>query len=126
MIKKSDEIRFTLVSRKKLEELKPDDKVSFILNEVKKGKILVLEEGLTPSEQTHLIERTMKAIDQETFIGIEMDGYPQDKTSILERILGRIRKPRMNIIGPAELLRTIKKDNEMIETIITPNNRGEG
>ncbi|MEM0493626.1 MAG: DUF2073 domain-containing protein [Candidatus Thermoplasmatota archaeon] len=123
MIKKTEGIKFTLVSRKKLEDLKSEDKISFILNEVKKGKILVLEEGLTPSEQASLIERTMKAIDQDTFIGIEMNGYPQDKTTIIERILGIIRKPRINIIGPAELLKTIKKDNETIETVIIPTRR---
>ena len=38
MAKKTNEISFTLISRKKLEDLPSTDKLTFILNEVKKGK----------------------------------------------------------------------------------------
>ena len=124
MAKKTNEISFTLISRKKLEDLPSTDKLTFILNEVKKGKILVLEQGLTATEQTSLIEKTMKAIDQDTFIGIEMDGYREEKTSFLHRVFGITRKPRMTVIGPAQLLKTVRKDNDTIETIIIPG-RGE-
>ena len=69
MKKKEDGISFNLVSRQKLGELSTDEKLKFILKEVKKGKILVLEYGLTPMEQTNLIENTMREIEQDTFIG---------------------------------------------------------
>ena len=48
MTKKDNGISFNLVSRRKLNELTSDEKLKFILKEVKKGKILVLEYGLTP------------------------------------------------------------------------------
>lgn len=118
MIKKEKEISVNLVSRQKLEELSPTEKLDFILKEVQKGNILVLEHGLTPMEQTILIEHTMKEIDQDTFIGIEMEGYGEDKPTLLQKILGMIRKPRMTVIGPADLLKTICKDNDMIQTKI--------
>ena len=120
MTKKEDEISFNLVSRDKLEDLSSTEKLKFILKEVKKGRILVLEQGLTPMEQTSLIENTMQEIDQDTFIGIEMGGYGGDKTSFLQRVFGLIKKPRMTVIGPAHLLKMVHKDNDTIETKIIP------
>ena len=120
MTKKDNGISFNLVSRHKLEELSSDEKLKFILKEVKKGKILVLEHGLTPMEQTILIENTMKEIEQDTFIGVEMEGYGQDNPSFIQRLLGISRKPRMTLIGPADLLKMVKKDSDMIQIQIVP------
>jgi hypothetical protein len=119
MTKKEDDgISVYLVSRQKLAELSPDEKLKFILKEVKKGKILVLEHGLTAIEQASLIESTMREIEQDTFIGVEMEGYGQDKSTFIQKIFGIIKKPRMTLIGPADLLKTVKKDNHMIQTKI--------
>lgn len=120
MTKKDEGISFNLVSRQKLVELTSDEKLRFILKEVKKGKILVLEQGLTPMEQTNLIENTMREIEQDTFIGVEMEGYGQDSPSFLQKLLGMSKRPRMTLIGPADLLKMIKKDNDMIQTKIIP------
>jgi hypothetical protein len=120
MAKKDDGITFNLVSRHKLDELSSDQKLKFILSEVKKGKILVLEHGLTPLEKTNLIENTMKEIEHDTFIGVELEGYGQDSPSFIQRLLGKSKRPRITLIGPADLLKTIKKDNNMIQTKIIP------
>jgi hypothetical protein len=118
MIKKDDGIAVNLVSRQKLEQLSSPERLRFILDEVRNGKILVLEQGLTSIEQATLIEQTMKEIEQDTFIGIEMNGYGEDKPSFIQRILGVMKKPRMTVIGPADLLKTISKDNQIIQTMI--------
>jgi hypothetical protein len=60
----------------------------------------------------------MKEIEQDTFIGIEMDGYGEDKPSFIQKILGVMKKPRMTVIGPADLLKTISKDSHIIQTMI--------
>ena len=120
MAKKDKEISFNLVSRHKLDELNSSEKLQFIIKEVKKGKILVLEYGLTPFEQTNLIEHTMKEIEQDTFIGVEMEGLGQDRPSFIQKLLGYSKKPRVTLIGPANLLKTIRKDNDMIQTKIIP------
>jgi len=118
--KKNPGISFNLVSRQKLGSLTSDEKLRFILKEVKKGKILVLENGLTPMEQTSLIENTMKEIEHDTFIGVEMEGYGEESPSFFQKLLGMSRRPRMTLIGPADLLKMIKKDNDMIQTKIIP------
>ncbi len=125
MTKKDNGISFNLVSRQKLESLTSAEKLNFILKEVKKGKILVLEEGLTPIEQTSLIECTMREIEQDTFIGVEMEGYGEDAPTFLQKLLGLGRRPRMTLIGPADLLKTVRKDSNMIQTKIIPG-RGAG
>ena len=118
MTKKDNGISFNLVSRQKLNSLSSNEKLKFILKEVKKGKILVLEHGLTPMEQTSLIEDTMREIEQDTFIGVEMEGYGQDSPTFLQKLLGVGKKPRMTLIGPANLLHTVRKDSNMIQTKI--------
>jgi hypothetical protein len=118
MIKKDDGIAVNLVSRQKLEQLSSPERLRFILDEVRNGKILVLEQGLTSIEQATLIEQTMKEIEQDTFIGIEMNGYGEDKPSFIQKILGVMKKPRMTVIGPADLLKTISKDSHIIQTMI--------
>jgi hypothetical protein len=114
------EISFNLVSRQKLNGLSTEEKLKFIVKEVKKGKILVLEQGLTSLEKTSLIETTMKEIQQDTFIGVEMEGYSEDNPTFIQRLFGVSRRPRVTLIGPAHLLKTIKKDNNMIQTKIIP------
>jgi hypothetical protein len=120
MIKKDKGISFNLISRQKLNNLTPSEKLAYILKEVKKGCILVLENGLTPTEKTALIESTMKEIDHDTFIGIEMEGYAEDKLNFFQRVFGINKKPRMTVIGPAHLLKMVHKDNDRIETTIIP------
>jgi hypothetical protein len=120
MTKKDEGIAFNLISRQKLGGLSPDEKLKFILKEVKNGKILVLEQGLTPVEQANLIEHTMKEIEQDTFIGVEMEGYSQDRPTFLQKLFGLTNRPRLTLIGPANLLKMIKKDNDMIQTKIIP------
>jgi uncharacterized protein len=120
MTKKDKGIAVNLVSRQKLEQFSSQQKLQFILDEVQNGKVLVLEHGLTPMEQTELIKRTMEEIKEDTFIGIEMEGYGEDKPSFVQKILGIVRKPRMTVIGPADLLQTVSKDSNMIETKIIP------
>lgn len=123
MTKKDNGISVNLISRQKLEELSSNEKLDFILKEVQKGKVLVLEQGLTSMEQTNLIEHTMREIEQDTFIGIEMEGYNEDRPTFLQKFLGKMKKPRMTVIGPADLLKTIRKDNNMIQTKIIPGKR---
>ena len=118
MTKKDKSISFNLVSRNKLQEFNSEEKLRFILKEVKKGKILVLEHGLTPIEQADLIERTMKEIEHDTFIGVEMEGYGEDSPSFIQKLFGLVKRPRITLIGPADLLQTVKKDSNMIQTKI--------
>lgn len=114
-------ISINLISIERLAQMGSRDKIRFILNEVRRGKVLVLERGLTANEEAELIKTTMANIDHRTFIGIEMQSYSREdvtKGSWLSKLLGRKQPPRMSVIGPADLLKTVHKDGNMIQAMI--------
>jgi len=114
-------VRINLISIEMLAELSGNQKIRFILNEVKRGNVLVLEQGLTAEEEAELIKTTMSSIDQDTFIGIEMQSYSREdirKGSWLDKLLRRKQPPRMSVIGPAALLKTVHKDGNVIQTMV--------
>lgn len=114
-------ININLISIERLNQMGSWEKIKFILNEVKRGNVLVLERGLTAREEADLIKTTMSNIDHDTFIGIEMQSYSKEdvkRGSWLSKLLGRKQPPRMSVIGPADLLKTIHKDGNMIQAMI--------
>jgi hypothetical protein len=112
-----------LVSEHRLSQMSPVENVSFIIDEVKSGKILVLEKGLSPEEEASLIEMTMTLIEPDGFSGIEMESYPSEvDTSFIGKILKKnALKTRLTVIGPADQLKTLKKDRNMISALISTN-----
>ena len=116
-------IPINLISRESIEALGSEERVDFVLGEVKEGKVLILEMGLSAMEEADLIKQTMMEIDHETFIGIEIQScsatFPQEREGTwLERLLNRRKPPRMAVIGPASLIRTIHKDGNVIQTML--------
>lgn len=120
-------VRIHLVSGKQTDDMTTQEKIRYILDEVREGKILVLEEGLGPREETQLIEHTMVEIDPDTFIGIEMESYPaEDDRSLLERLLQRETPTSMTVVGPADKLETVHKDGSTIQAMVVPGKASGG
>jgi len=117
----TDGVSIDLISREKLAMMGEEEKVAFILSEVMDGKVLVLEEGLSPVEEADLMRKTMASIDHDTFIGIEIQGYYNVndlKRSAFKRFFARRTPPRMTVIGPAAHLKMIYKDGSVIQALI--------
>ena len=115
-------IQLDLISEDKLDGMTSMEKVRLILDEVRTGKILVLEKGLTPSEQTKLIELTMTEFAPDDFSGIEIESYPvKQNDNFFSKLLGKTTlKTRLTVIGPAAPLKTIKKDRDLISALVSP------
>ena len=115
-------IQLDLISEDKLDGMTSMEKVRLILDEVRNGKILVLEKGLTPNEQTKLIELTMNEIAQDDFSGIEIESYPvKHNENFFNKLLGKPSvKTRLTVIGPAAQLKTIRKDRDLISALVSP------
>lgn len=117
-------VQIDLISADRLERMTPMEKIRLILDDVMEGNIVVLEKGLTPDEQSKLIEFTMREITPDGFSGIEMETYsPKDAGSsggLLGRLLGK-KSPgtRMTVIGPANQMKTIKKDKDLISAWVS-------
>lgn len=114
------EVHMDLISEEKLENMTSMEKIRLILDKVKKGKIVVLESGLTPDEEVRLIEMTMTEIRVDEFTGIEIESYPSKREgSFLDKIFGKALKGRMTVIGPANQIHTIEKDKYQISTKVS-------
>ncbi len=114
------EVQMDLISGEKLERMTSMEKIRLVLDKVKKGRIVVLESGLTPDEEVRLIEMTMTEIRVDEFSGIEIESYPTKRDgSFFNKLLGRNLKGRMTVIGPANQLRTVKKDQYQISTKVS-------
>lgn len=104
------EIEF--ISSNMLKEKRGYEKISFILYKIKEGKILILEEPLTPIEQSKLIEETMIGVDDK-FKGIEVATLGEENKSFTSKIaaLLGIRKG-ITVIGPSTVIKRLKQEKE--------------
>ncbi len=117
-------VQIDLISEDRLSRMTSMEKIRLILDGVKEGNIVVLERGLAPEEATKLIELTMMEIRPDGFTGIEMETYPEQESesglsSLFSRILGRRNRGRLTVIGPANQLRTIRKEKDLISAWIS-------
>jgi hypothetical protein len=113
------DIQLDLVSDSKLSKMGSTEKVRYILDEVRKGKIMVLEKGLDPLEEAKLIEMTMAEIHDD-FYGLEIESYPRDEnTSLFGKLFKKDSRQKLTVIGPANQLKTLRKDNSLISTLVS-------
>lgn len=95
-----------------------------LLNIAKQNKIVLLQGRLKKDEEVELIKATMEEINKE-FKGIEMavinpkqedaGGLDKIKNDFMELLLGD--RSGMTIIGPANVVKSIKKDPNKIELL---------
>ncbi len=99
-------------------------KIRKLLNIAKENKIILLQGRLTKEEETELIKATMEEINKD-FKGIELAVLEptQEKTNALTTfrdglanvLLGN--RQGLKIIGPANIVKEIKKDPKKIELL---------
>lgn len=117
-------VQIDLISEERLSRLTSMEKIRLILDGVKEGNIVVLEKGLAPEETTKLIELTMREITPDGFTGIEMETYPVEEkeggiVSLVSRLLRKKNRSRLTVIGPANQLKTIRKEKDLISAWIS-------
>jgi hypothetical protein len=115
-------VRIDMISGERMDGLTSMEKIRLILDGVHEGNIVILEEGLSPDEESKLIEVTMTEINPEEFTGIEIETYPGSTSSnggLLDRLMGRTHETKLTVIGPANRLETLHKDESLISTLVT-------
>jgi len=116
-VRNMEGVQLNMVSRERLNKMASMEKLRMIIDEVKSGRIVVLESGLTPEEEAKLIEMTMVEIDHDKFVGIEVETYRQKTGSFLGKIFGK-PKGRLTVIGPANRLETLHRQNDFITAMV--------
>ncbi|MFC7018433.1 MULTISPECIES: DUF2073 domain-containing protein [Haloarcula] len=118
----SDGVQIDLISGERMDGLTSMEKIRTILDGVRDGNIVILEEGLSPDEESRLIEVTMTEISPDEFNGIEIETYPKSETkdaSILDRIMGKESAKKLTVIGPANQIETLHKDETLISALVS-------
>ncbi|PSQ00696.1 DUF2073 domain-containing protein [Halobacteriales archaeon QS_4_70_19] len=118
-----DGVQIDLISAERMEGLRTMEKIRMILDGVRDGNIVILERGLDPDEESKLIEVTMGEIqpDGDGFTGIEIETYPggtRNESGLLGRVLGKGEESKLTVIGPANRIETLHKDENFIRTLI--------
>ncbi|MCD1294438.1 DUF2073 domain-containing protein [Methanocella sp. CWC-04] len=115
----SDEVQINIISANRMQSMNTMEKIRLILDDVMNGHIVILEKGLDPMEEAKLIEFTMIQIRNDVFSGIEIQSYPRDqKKSAIGKLFGKDPDSRMTVIGPANRLKSIKKEKDIISALI--------
>ncbi|MCU4754294.1 DUF2073 domain-containing protein [Halobacteria archaeon AArc-curdl1] len=118
-----DGVQIDLISGERMDGMASMEKIRMILDGVHDGNIVILEEGLTPDEESKLIEVTMAEINPDEFNGIEIETYPKSSTrdsSLLGRIMGNDETPKkLTVIGPANQIETLHKDENLISALVS-------
>ncbi len=116
-------VQIDLISAERLDRMTSMEKIRLILDDVMEGNIVVLEKGLSPEEQSKLIEMTMMEISPDGFSGIEMETYSakdSQSTGFFGKLFGKKgAAARMTVIGPANQMKTIKKDKDLISAWVS-------
>lgn len=123
---KKDGIRVDLLRESQLKDMGRTEKIRYIIDRVREGRVVILEHGLNPDEHALLIEKTMTEIDHDEFTGVDVESYPDtersrsDDRSILDKIFNRNNKSKsdLTVIGPASRMKTLHKDSNQISTLL--------
>ncbi|WP_416838176.1 DUF2073 domain-containing protein [Haloferax sp. DFSO52] len=118
----ADGVQIDLFSGSRMANLTSMEKIRLILDGVRDGNIVILEEGLSPDEESKLIEVTMAEIAPDEFNGIEIETYPRSQTadqSFLDRLMGRQSTQKLTVIGPANQIQTLHKDENLISALVS-------
>jgi|SRR3989344_1037462 len=111
--------------------LDSERKIQKLIRIVKQNKLVLMEGTLTSQEEADLIEETMETIDSK-FKGVEITSFnPMEKNNkqiqdklkqmFMKMIWGRRRG--LTIIGPANIVREIRKDPNRIQLFLSSRGR---
>jgi|SRR3989344_3876908 len=115
-------VTFQFIPYQDMETLSSAKRINKLLNIVKDEKIVIMEGRLKKEEEADLIEITMEEITPK-FKGIELSVIYPDKSKLnaMQKVKGSLaeillgERQGMTIIGPASLVKKIKKDPNKIE-----------
>ena len=110
-------LKMDFISMSSLEGTTIDEKIEGILDTVKDGHLVVIDEALSSEDEARLVTATMEGI-REDFAGIEFCSLPKKETGIFTSITRLIEvltrqkfaKPGLTLIGPSTVISEIKRD----------------
>ncbi|MCP3684878.1 MAG: DUF2073 domain-containing protein [bacterium] len=124
-------LTFQFVPYVEIEGLSEDDKLRKLIDIVKAESIVLLEGKLNRKEEAELIKKTMEEIDDK-FRGVEISVISSEKK--ISGFMGKVKggladmllgeRQGLTIIGPATIIKEIKKDPHKIQLLIEESRKG--
>lgn len=108
-------LKMDFLSSDALKDKSSIEKIFMIVERVKNGEVLVMEGGLEPEEEAELIETTMREIDVESFVGIDIYTLEKDETSFFG--LSKKKTVGITIIGPANIMKQVKRKSNFLSMV---------
>ena len=106
--------------------LTPERRIRRLITVVMENKIILMQGRLAPEEESTLIERTMEHIKRSNFKGIEICTiYPEAYPTLIDKLKSKLanfllgNREGLTIIGPAAVVKEIKKDPDKIQLFTT-------
>ena len=127
MAKKIKGLTIEFIPYSEIRDLNSGERVKKLLSIVLTNRIIVLQGRLKPEEEVRLIEDTMAMIDHvKHFKGIELAviGADNGNNQVMRKFTSGIAKmlvgdtAAMTIIGPASIVKDIKKNPRKIELML--------
>ena len=123
-------VTIQFVTYNEIEDLSSLGRIKKILNLAKENKIVLLQGKLTKQEEAELIKTTMEEINPE-FKGIELlvvddkQSHKNAMTSFKQKLVNLLAGERMGftIVGPANIVKEIKKDPNKIQVMLEEGKR---
>ena len=125
-MKSNKNLTLSFVTYSEIAKLDAVGRVKKILDIVLKNKIVILQGKLNPSEEASLIQSTMALVGRiKGFKGVEIETistnqnqtfFDKFKLGIARALVGQ--RDALTIIGPATLVKEIKKDPSKIELLL--------
>ena len=119
-------LTLSFVSYSEIAKLKSVERVKKILDTILKGRIVILQGRLDSTEEASLIQSTMALVGRvKGFKGVELAVITQNQNSsmfdkvkigIARALVGQ--RDALTIIGPASIVKEIKRDPSKIELML--------
>lgn len=122
----ANKLTLSFIPYSDIQRLKSQDRIKKILDIILKGRIIILQGRLDISEETGLIQATMALVGRlKGFKGVEIavvnpSGnqamFDKIKIGIARALIGQ--RDALTIIGPATVVREIRRDPSKIELML--------
>lgn len=119
-------LTLSFITYSEIGKLKSTERVKKILDIILKGRIVILQGRLDPTEEGSLIQSTMALVGRvKGFKGVELavinpgqnsGMFDKLKIGLAHALVGS--RDSLTIIGPASLIKEIKKDPSKIELML--------
>ncbi len=109
------------ISKRRMDDQGFDERLEMMIEEVQNGKILILENPLSPDEKKQLIKTAMERIDDD-FPGIEFSSLETE--DLIDRIvnnlyqfLGQERRKGLTIVGNSEVMEKVQEEEDSVSLV---------